>query len=447
MTGKQKKSIKNARNVVKNIIDEKPMLFSDSIRSSIQTILSHKLRSILTLLGIIIGVMSVVAMFSSIYGIKHIMKSNMEGMGFNNSIYISPKVEDGSQNNRGMFGGFMRFMRVNRKVKPINYTDYEFIRSKVEHKYSYGMIEVWQKSTDNQWIKLRATNNDFFLSKTYPLGSGRYFNAFESRRAAKVCIIGSEYAKEHMEESDPLGKMITIGPNRYLVIGVLAGDNLNKKKGFNFNPWERKMDLEAVYIPLKTGATYLRNNLAIDYLYLQSDGEDKFQAMKSHANQIMLIKHNMSKDFSFQDIGSFFLTINQEMDAMMKKWNLTLMAIATVSLIVGGIGLFSTLLISINERMMEIGIRKSIGASDASIFVYFIMEALLLAFIAATVGILLAMGLIKGMELAIGYPMPIPFWSVIIGFSFSLITGFLSGVYPAFKASKIDPIQAIYYFE
>ncbi len=423
------------------------MQLSDSIRSSFQTILSHKLRSVLTLLGIVIGVMSVVAMFSSIYGIKYIMKKNMEGMGFNNSIFIVPKAEDSSQNNRGMAGGFMRFMRVSRKAKPICFDDYEFVKTHVTYKYSYGMVETWQKSIDNKWIKLKATNNDFFKSKTYPLLKGRYFNAFESKNSAKVCIIGSEYAKTTWGDDNPLDKIVTIGLNRYMVIGVLAPDNLNKKKGFSFNPWERKMDLESVYIPLKTGATYLRNNFSIDYIYLQAENDELFQTMKSKSNQIMLVKHKMSKDFSFQDIGSFFLTMNQEMDAMMKKWNLTLMAIASVSLIVGGIGLFSTLLISINERMMEIGIRKSIGATDGSIFVYFIMEALLLAFIAAVVGILLALGLIKGMEMAIGYPMPIPLWSVVIGFSFSLLTGFLSGVYPAFKASRIDPIQAIYYFE
>ena len=94
----------------------------------------------------------------------------------------------------------------------------------------------------------------------------------------------------------------------------------------------------------------------------------------------------MSHDFDFEDIGSMFITINQEMDEMLKKWNLTLMAIASVSLIVGGIGLFSTLLISINERMMEIGVRKSLGATDKDIF-YFIMEALVLSFIAAVIGI------------------------------------------------------------
>jgi len=250
-----------------------------------------------------------------------------------------------------------------------------------------------------------------------------------------------------MKEKNPLGKVVSVGNNRYTIIGVLGEDELNKKKGFNFNPWERKMDLKSIYLPLRTGSAYLRRAGAVDYIYLQSENEEKFASLKTNVTQLLLSRRNMTHDFSFEDVGSMFITINQEMDEMIKKWNLTLMAIATVSLIVGGIGLFSTLLISINERMMEIGVRKSIGATNRDIFFYFLMEALVLSLIAAFVGILLAVGLIKAMEMGIGSQMIIPVWSVIIGISFAIITGLLSGLYPAWKASSIDPIQAIYYFE
>ncbi|MCB5251047.1 MAG: ABC transporter permease [Candidatus Cloacimonadales bacterium] len=422
------------------------MHFLDSVISSLQTIMSHKMRSFLTLLGIIIGITAVVAMFSSIYGIKAIMKENMENMGFNNSLYVMQKRENSSSGGRH-FGGMMRYNRTSRKSKPVNYRDFEYIKAKAQYKYIYGMVENWQKTSTDEWILLKSTNNDFFKSKSYELSQGRYFNNFEEKNAENVCIIGHLFAEEVLNDTNPIGKLITVGKKQYNVIGVLGADKLNTKAGFSFNPWERRMELRAVYVPLKTGSTYFRNNKTIDFIYLQAEDGESFAKLKTDITQLLLSRRNMSHDFDFEDIGSMFITINQEMDEMLKKWNLTLMAIASVSLIVGGIGLFSTLLISINERMMEIGVRKSLGATDKDIFFYFIMEALVLSFIAAVIGISLGVILVKSMGAAMGSQLVISAWSLIIGLSFAFAIGLLSGIFPAYKASSIDPIQAIYYFE
>lgn len=422
------------------------MHFLDSVISSLQTIMSHKMRSFLTLLGIIIGITAVVAMFSSIYGIKAIMKENMENMGFNNSLYVMQKRENSSSGGRH-FGGMMRYNRTSRKSKPVNYRDFEYIKAKAQYKYIYGMVENWQKTSIDEWILLKSTNNDFFKSKSYELSQGRYFNNFEEKNAENVCIIGHLFAEEVLNDTNPIGKLITVGKKQYNVIGVLGADKLNTKAGFSFNPWERRMELRAVYVPLKTGSTYFRNNKTIDFIYLQAEDGESFAKLKTDITQLLLSRRNMSHDFDFEDIGSMFITINQEMDEMLKKWNLTLMAIASVSLIVGGIGLFSTLLISINERMMEIGVRKSLGATDKDIFFYFIMEALVLSFIAAVIGISLGVILVKSMGAAMGSQLVISAWSLIIGLSFAFAIGLLSGIFPAYKASSIDPIQAIYYFE
>jgi len=147
------------------------------------------------------------------------------------------------------------------------------------------------------------------------------------------------------------------------------------------------------------------------------------------------------------DIGDMILNITQEINKFMDKWNVTLIAIASISLIVGGIGLFSTLLISIQERMTEIGIRKSIGATEQDIFFYFIFEALALAFIGAILGVVLAWILIVLIAKGINFPLYLPVQGVAVGIGFSLLVGFLSGIYPAWKATGIDPIQAIYYHE
>jgi putative ABC transport system permease protein len=215
----------------------------------------------------------------------------------------------------------------------------------------------------------------------------------------------------------------------------------------NFNNWQRQWDLQAIYIPLKTGAVYLRHNLAVDNITLRAHDTESFQIMQARANQVLLARRNMEKNFTFQDVGAQVLEITTQMDEMMKKWSVTLLVIATVSLVVGGIGLFSTLLISINERMLEIGIRKSVGAKDSDIFFYFITEAITLSLIASTIGILLGISLTLLLGLAIKIQVPIAIISVYIGFGFALVIGILSGLYPALRAAKINPIQAIFYFE
>ncbi len=416
----------------------------ESIRSSFQNIFSHKLRSSLTLLGIMIGVFAVVTMFSSINGMKKMINDNMSDMGWNNSIIIYPSSGEEHGSSRRHF-----WYRSRRDLKPLNLEDYQFIRSQAKAKYIYGYISQWQKynyQNYEDWVRLTATNNDFFRSKTYPLLQGRYFNAFEEQRAAKVCVIGYHFAEKYFGDTDPINQTITLGKNRFLIIGVLKQDELNRS-GMNFNNWERKRDLESVYIPLSTGSLYLRSSNAIDYLYLQAYDDGSYDKLKTQTTQNLLVKHNMSRDFSFNDIGSVMMEITAEINEMMKKWNITLSAIASISLLVGGIGLFSTLLISINERMKEIGIRKSIGATEFDIFLHFLSEAIVLALIGAFVGVLLSVFLVQIISTSLDFNFPIPVRGILLGLAFALFIGIFSGLYPAIKASKINPIKAIYYFE
>jgi putative ABC transport system permease protein len=419
------------------------MHLSESIKISLLNIFSHKFRSFLTLLGIIIGVFAVVTMFSSVYGIKKLVSDRMEGLGWNNSIIIYPSSGNENTSTLGR-----RFYYIARENKPLTLNDYLMIKREVDARYIYGMIESWEKHYQGEkdsWVRLKATNKDFFYSQTYPLKSGRYFNTFEMTNAFKVCILGYHFANNNFT-SDPLDQFVKIGNNRYKVIGVLDDDVLNTN-GMNFNPWGRRHDLSSVYIPLSTGAEYLKSSKAIDYIYLQAEDEEKFTGMKTETRQKLLAQHKMAHDFSFNDVGAIMLQITQEMDSMMKKWNITLFAIASISLIVGGIGLFSTLLISINERMMEIGIRKSIGATDKDIFLLFLLEAIILSLFAAFIGIAISTALIKVVVVALNFDFPVPVQGIMLGLGFSLLIGIISGLYPAVKASKIDPISAIYYFE
>ncbi len=422
------------------------MHYGDALNSSFQSILSHKLRSFLTLLGIIIGVMAVVTMFSSVYAIQALIQKNMEGLGWNYSLIITPAiVQQERQTNR-----FMQFRRTPQSVANLNYDDYLAIRDNIHYRSIYGMLELSSMEKINNkdiQVRIRATNPQFFITQSYPIGRGRYFSDHEEQNSMPVAVLGHHFAREHFGDADPVDRMINLGTHRFRIIGVLAGDALNETVGMNFNAWERDEDLRAVYIPLRYGTQYLSPLKVVNYIYVQAQTETDYDILKTEVRQLMLARHNMYPNFSFQDIGSFLLRINEEIDNYMRKWNLTLSAIASISLIVGGIGLFSTLLISIQERMLEIGVRKSIGATEKDIFVYFIFEALALALIGAFLGIAFAWLALSALSTAIKIPLYLPYEGVTLGILFSCAVGFVSGLYPALKASRIDPIQAIYYAE
>ena len=418
------------------------MHLKDGLFSAFQSISSHKMRSLLTLTGIVIGVLAVVTMFASVYALKTLIKKNMEVMGWNYSIVITPEQNTQSS------GRKTSFRRPGQSVGTLSYDDYLALKEQVEHKCIYGTIEsntLMRLGSKDQYVRIRATDVEFFTNKSYKLSRGRYYSAYESQNLLPVAVLGYYFAESQFGKEDPIGKTITLGKNKFQVVGVLAKDVLSSGNGMNFNNYEREQDLKAVYVPLEYGANYFGTKKGIHTIYLQAASEAKFYEMKNNARQLLLSRHHMYPAFSFVDVGAMLLTINDEIDKNLKKWNIALSAIASISLIVGGIGLFSTLLISIQERMMEIGIRKSIGATEADIFFYFISEAISLALMGAFMGIFLAWLVILGIGHLVKFPIYLPAQGVLLGIGFSLIIGFVSGLYPATKASRIDPIQAIYY--
>lgn len=420
----------------------------DALQSALQSILSHKLRSLLTLTGIVIGVLAVVSMFSSVYALKRLINQNMEGMGWNYSVVVTADQEDFMGSRRRVKRRVLR--RASQSVRRLNYDDYLALRQQLPLKSSYAMIEsgsILRLGNKDIEVRMRAADQEFFANKSYGLLQGRYYNRYEEDNLLPVLVLGYHFAKEQFGSANPVGKPLQLGDRRFQIVGVLAEDQINKDNDMNFNSWERRQDLSAVYVPLKYGVYNFGTNKGLHMIYLQARSEREFSAMKNQARQLLLARHRMYPNFGFLDIGQMMLTITHEISGFMEKWNITLIAIASISLIVGGIGLFSTLLISIQERMTEIGVRKSIGATDRDIFVYFILEAIMLATLGALLGIALAWLILTLIGKAISFPLYLPLQGVALGLFFSILTGFLSGLYPAIRAASIDPIQASYYFE
>ena len=428
------------------------MYIVENIKSSITNIKSHIMRTVLTLLGITIGVFAVISLSSSVYIVKSTIKTQMKDLGWDNSItvYASTGEDNFSFRRRRHFGRRLsRFMYMHRKSSPLTLRDYNDIKNEIQSKYCYASITDYyahlQYVDKNIKVYLIATNYDYLKLKKFSLYKGRFFNNFENGNHVKVCILSYPIAKELSSNPEKLlGHYIKISGNSFRVIGITKQE---KKKNRGFVRVSYESDEKSVFIPLTTGIHYLRNSNKVDEIYVQATDPDSYEDMKNKVRQILLRNHNMAHDFSFFDVGSFMLRVNKELNDFMKRWSILFITIAGVSLLVGGIGLFSTLIISITERMNEIGVRKSIGAKNSDIFMLFISEALILSLIAAILGFGLSYSLLMVVSHFLKQSYSIPMQGIVLGFSFSLVIGFLSGLYPAIKAAKINPTEAIYYFQ
>ncbi len=424
------------------------MYLAENIKSSIINIKNHILRTILTLLGITIGVFAVISLSSSIYIVKSTIKSEMKDLGWNNSITVYASGGRRVSFRRRHFARrISRFMYMQRKSSPLTLKDFTDIKNSVRNKYCYAYISDYGKIYYKDKfvnISLVASNYDYLKLKNYKLLKGRFFNQIETDNHIRVCILSYDVAKELSDKPFGLiGKTVRFSENTFKVIGITK----KKKKKGSFVRFSSSFEPKEVFVPLNTGIYYYRNSNKVDQIYIQAVSEEDFYNMKNEVRQILLRNHNMAHDFQFMDIGSFMLKISKEINDFMRKWSILFITIASVSLLVGGIGLFSVLIISITERMNEIGIRKSVGAKNSDIFMLFISEALILSLIAAIFGFSLAVVLLKIVSTILKQSLIMPIEGILLGFGFSLAIGFLSGLYPAIKAAKINPTEAIYYFQ
>jgi putative ABC transport system permease protein len=419
------------------------MKYSEVFISGIKSILSHKLRSFLTLAGIMIGVAAVTTMFSSVEAMKNLIEETISSLGYDNVIVLYSKYPDTSNDQLKKYNSVKRFQQ-------INYSDYEALKENLQNiEYIYPTIDDQRNTIINgkkSQIRLKGIHNTFFTEKNYFVAEGRDFNTIESQNGENVCVLGKTLSTKLFPKGNAIGQFISIGDIRIKIIGVI--DYESSESGFaQGNEWERRMALESCYVPTKFAAKYLRPSMNIDVIWIKANDAEGVGDVYNLAIQTLRSRHNMADDVGMRDISSTMLEVRQQVNEFLKNWNIILLAISSISLFTGGIGLFSILLISITERMKEIGIRKSIGAKNRDIFSYFLFESIILALFGGIVGSGLALLLIGALSRALKVDVSFPIMGITVGLSFAIIVGLVSGFYPAYKASKIDPIKAIFYTE
>lgn len=399
-------------------------------RISIKAIFANKMRAALTSLGIVIGVAAVITMLAVGSGTQKSMEDRFSRFGTNILYLRQPwNLDESISSPKDITMDDVRAVRRLRGVTAAA----PYISSGFAVKY--GITETS--------IDVLATDTDIFKTYDWQLASGREFTQREVDTYAQVAILGDTSAKTIFNDVDPIGKIVIFDEIPFTIIGVMKK---NGQGGFGFD-----MD-EGTLIPYTTGKVKMNtgwkseNRRALDQVIIRVDDFNKIDELKVSISNAIRNTHKIhplgKDDFQLDDFASFV----EEAKAASKTMGILLGVIGAVSLLVGGIGVMNIMLVSVTERTREIGIRMAIGATSADIRLQFLAEAVTLSCFGGIIGVLLGIGvtLIVAAN-STSIPAQLSISSVIISFAFSAATGIFFGYYPAHKASKLTPIDALRY--
>lgn len=403
------------------------MHIGESFRIALDAIWSNKLRSMLTTLGIIIGVMTVVTVVSLISGLNKKVSDMFSSIG-SNVIYVQkwPWVQTGED--------WWKY-RGRKDITPENAEAIRRLCSTVELVAPLDGRSLRMKYKDNKTnpVSIQGTTPEYQRITGRDLESGRYITASDVDHRKRVCVIGMDIVETLFHNEDPLNKTVRIGSSKFIVVGVL------EKKGKMLG---HSMDNEAI-IPFTTfRKLFIRKGReAIDIAILAKNKEEAIDEVKAVLRRVRKVKPGKPDDFS----------INTQ-DLLMDMYNkitgaafIVMIGVASLSLLIGGIGIMNIMLVSVTERTREIGIRKAIGARYRDILYQFLTEAVVISGFGGVIGILVGFTLARLIAAASNLPAAIPLWAVLLGFGFSSGVGIFFGIYPANKAARLDPVEALRY--
>jgi putative ABC transport system permease protein len=405
------------------------MPFIEAIKLAISAILSHKLRSFLTLLGVIFGVATVIVVVSLIEGFNAYVDEKIADIGTNAFSVQKYSLED--------FASIEALNAARRRNKDITLDDLEALRSRSGAIHEVGaktaiLGDVKFGSTNLFRIQIGASTPNIADIERVEAQAGRYFNKSEDDSRRNVCFIGADVAEKLFPTSDPLGQTIRVDGRPYQVIGV------GKALGSVFG---QPRDMY-VSVPLSTflAAYGSRRSLSIS---VTSAGPQDYQDAIDEATVVMRTRRKLSPGEK-ENFGIITpKAINELRDKIFGTIQIAAIGVTSISLIVGGIVIMNIMLVSVSERTKEIGIRKSIGARRSDIVKQFLAESTMLSLCGGAIGITIAYLLAKLVAVLTPVPTALPLMAVSFALAVSATVGLISGVYPAWRAARLDPIEAL----
>lgn len=384
--------------------------FLNILKVSTKNINGNKLRTILTMLGLIIGIASVIILV---------------GIGSGTSNQVTSQVQS--------LGADVLTLNITSSDTSLEYDNIDELKNiqditaAAPYKTVSGTVTHGENSSGR--ANIIATTNEYMEVMNLTISSGRLLSTIDLDNNSKVCLLGSDIAETLFENDTVAGNSIKIDGDNYTVIGVITATGSSMGN-----------DIDSMVIIPFTTAKYLDSDTTINNVYIKVEDENKIENVSSRVESYIISTLGLTTDdFSVSSQDSMLST----MDEVNNSLSIMLGGIASISLIVAGIGVMNVMLVSVTERTKEIGIRKALGAKRSDILIQFLIEALLLCIVGGIIGIGLGVGI--GMLLnQMGYNFVPEIWIILIAFFSSVMIGLLFGIFPAYKASKLNPIDALH---
>lgn len=402
-------------------------MYKESFLMAWASLIANKLRSLLTMLGIIIGVAAVIALVSIGNGVKQDIEDSISSLGSNLLVVMpgAPRTP-GVRPSQG-------------SMKSLKISDYEAIAKLEGVKAASPMtngsyVVIYQNK--NWTTSVAGVNANFQDVNNWTMTSGRFFSDKNVQNRERVAVVGQTVVKNLFADEDPVGKEIRVKNIPFRVIGVLK----SKGNGTMGNDQD-----DTVLIPYTTSMERVEG---IDYLrmvYVVSKDDEGIDRLQADIENLLRVRHNIKDtnldDFNIQNMKSIMETVAQTTGT----FTLFLGAVAAISLVVGGIGIMNIMLVSVTERTREIGVRKALGATYSVIVTQFLIEAVVISLMGGFIGIAFGIGSSKVIGMVSGMSTVVSVPTIIMSFAFSMAIGLIFGIYPARKAAKLNPIDALHY--
>ena len=402
-------------------------MYKESFLMAWASLIANKMRSILTMLGIIIGVAAVIALVSIGNGVKQDIQNSISSLGYNLLMVMpgAPRTP-GVRPSQG-------------SMKSLKVSDYQAISKldgvKAASPYTANSyVTIYQSK--NWTTTVSGVSSNFQDVNNWTMAEGRFISSKNVENRERVAVVGQTVVKNLFAGEDPVGKEIRVKNIPFRVIGVLN----SKGNGTMGNDQD-----DAIFIPYTTAMERVEG---VDYLrmvYVVANDDNGIDRLQSDIENLLRVRHSIKDtnldDFNIQNMKSIMETMEQTTGTL----TLFLGAVAAISLVVGGIGIMNIMLVSVTERTREIGIRKALGATYFVIVTQFLIEAVVISLMGGLIGIALGIGASKLIGLASGMSTVISVPTIVLSFAFSMAIGLVFGIYPARKAAKLNPIDALHY--